>query len=82
MEGKQMNFYHVEILTPIELIAENVRARSGRDAIERTLKAAGFTGFRYCWSQGAPVNYPPEKRPAVPVYTNGSDFIHTIAWTE
>jgi hypothetical protein len=82
MEGKQMNFYHVEILTPVELIAENVRARSGRDAIERTLKAAGFSGFRYCWSQGAPVDYPPGKRPAVPVYTNGSDFIHTIAWTE
>lgn len=77
-----MNFYHVEILTPIELIAENVRARSGRDAIERTLKAAGFTGFRYCWSQGVPVDCPPGKRPAVPVYTNGSDFIHTIAWTE
>lgn len=78
-----MKFYHVEILTPVEIIAENVKARSGRDAIEKIILSAGFVGFHYCWSQNPPVDYPAGKRPSVPVYTNGSgDFIHTIAWTE
>ena len=78
-----MKFYHVEILTPVEIIAEGVKARSGRNAVERVILSAGYTGFRYCWSQGCPVDYPPGKRPAVPVYTNDSgDFIHAIAWTE
>lgn len=78
-----MKLYHVEILSPVELIAEGVKARSGRDAVERVIHSAGYTGFRYCWSQCSPVDYPPGKRPAVPVYTNGTGvFIHAIAWTE
>ena len=78
-----MKKYHVEILTPVEIIAENVPGRSGRDAIERTLKSAGFTGCRFCWHQGSPVDVPPGKRPAIPVYQDDAGtFIHAIAWTE
>ena len=78
-----MKKYHVEILTPVEIIAENVPGKTGRDAIERTLHAAGYTGLRYQWSQWPGVSYPEGKRPALPVYQDGNgDFIHTIAWTE
>ena len=79
-----MRTYHVEITTPegVEIIRENIPARSGRDAVERVIKSAGFPGFRYCWTQGYPVDHPPGKRPACPVYTNGRDFIHSISWTE
>lgn len=78
-----MKKYHVEILTPVEIVAENVAARSGRDAVERVLRSAGYTGLRYCWSENPPVDYPPRKQPAGPVYTdNTGTFYHTIAWTE
>lgn len=78
-----MKKYHVEIVCPVEIIAENTPGRSGADAIERVLKAAGYTGLRYMWTQGCPVDYPPGKRPACPVYQdNTGEFIHTIAWTE
>lgn len=76
-----MKKYHVEILSPVEIIAEHTPGKTAKDAIERVLKSAGFTGFRYCWTQGAPVDYPAGKRPAFPVYTNGTEFIHTVAWT-
>jgi hypothetical protein len=83
MEGKSMKKYHVEILSPVEIIAENVPARSGRDAAERIAHSAGFTGLRYCWTQRSPVDYPPGKRPACPVFqADNGDFIHAIAWTE
>lgn len=78
-----MKKYHVEILSPVEIVAEQIPARSGRDAVERVARAAGFSGLRYMWSQGAAVDYPPGKRPACPVYQDAAgEFIHTIAWTE
>lgn len=78
-----MKKFHVEILTPVEIIADNIPGRSGRDAIERVCKSAGFTGLRYMWTQGTGTTYPPGKRPACPVFRDqNGEFIHTIAWTE
>ena len=79
-----MKTYHVEILEPVEIVAEGVRAKSGRDAVERVLKSAGFKDLRYRWKQNPAVEYPAGKRPAALVYREGDNgvFIHTIAWTE
>ena len=77
-----MKTYHVEILSPVEIICESIAARSGEAAIEKAIRAAGFTGYHRCWYQGAPVDYPKGKRPVCPVYQDASgEFIHTIAWT-
>jgi hypothetical protein len=81
-EVLKMKKYHVEILSPVEIIAEGIPARSGSAAIERVLKNAGYANIRFCWHQGAPVTAPPGKRPTCPVYSDGSQFLHTIAWTE
>lgn len=80
-----MKTYHVEITTPagVEIIADAIPARSGQAAIEKVIRAAGYTGFRVCWHQGYGVDYPAGKRPACPVFTDGkNNFIHSIAWTE
>ena len=78
-----MKTYHVEILSPAEIILDGCPGKSARDAIDRVLKSAGFTGTRFCWHQGAPVSYPPGKRPACPVFQDqAGEFIHTIPWTE
>lgn len=77
-----MSIYHVEILDPVEIVVEGVRARSGRAAVEIALRSAGIVNYRYAWSQNSPVDVPPGKRPICPVYTDGCTYIHTVAWRE
>ena len=80
-----MKTYHIEFRTPdgCEIIRDGIPARSGQAAIEKAIRAAGFSGFRFCWWQGYGVDVPPGKRPACPVFTDGNGgFIHSIAWTE
>lgn len=78
-----MKHFHVEYRNPDghETILNSVPAKTAQAAIENAIRAAGYTGFRYVWTQGYGVDYPAGKRPAMPVYSNGKDFIHAIAWT-
>lgn len=76
-----MKTYHVEFTEPVELIFDAIRARSGRDAIEKALVSAGYKTAVKMWYQNSGVTYPDGKRPAQIVYKDNGTFIHTIAWT-
>lgn len=76
-----MKEYHVEIVDPVQRVFNSIRARSGREAIEKALVSAGYKNAVKAWSQNTGVTYPDGKRPTQLVYRENYVFIHTIAWT-
>ena len=76
-----MKEYHVEFVDPVEMEFDPIRARSGRDAIEKALASAGYRGAVKAWAQNTGVTYPAGKRPTQLVYRENGTYIHTIAWT-
>lgn len=76
-----MKEYHVEFVSPVEMKFDSIRARSGREAIEKALVSAGYKNAVKAWSQNTGVTYPAGKRPTQLVYREDYIFIHTIAWT-
>ena len=76
-----MALYHVEIVTPVALEFDAIRAKNGRAAIEKALAAAGYTGAAFAWYQGTGLSYPAGKRPTECKYQVNGEFVHGIAWT-
>lgn len=79
-----MKEYHVIITSPVEMTINGIRARTGREAIQKAIQNAGFTNIEFVFYQGAPgIKYPKGKRPTGETYRekNTNIFIHAIAWT-
>ncbi len=75
-----MKEYHVEFTTPVEMIFDTIRARSGRAAIEKALISAGYKNAVYAWAENTGLTYPEGKRPTQLKYRENNTFIHAIAW--
>lgn len=76
-----MKEYHVEFTDPVEIEFDPIRARSGKEAIEKALASAGYRNAVKAFYQNTGVTYPAGKRPTQIVYRDNDVFIHTIAWT-
>lgn len=76
-----MKEYHVEFVSPVEIEFDPIRARSGREAIEKALVSAGYKKAVYAWAENTGLSYPEGKRPAQLKYRENDTFIHAVAWT-